>query len=355
VLMVISIQRQRNPEQSVTLFRVRFVDLYFRWHYDFAFERSVIDLHRQQLHLAPLGVGRLWQLACAANQHAPRFHRQIDERTFNACKVNTDADAFFAAIRIDCRLPSVRRKSRESRACQFRSHLMQRAVQPAQLDAANWVHWNVNLHPTRSVFNRSAIIKARIAERNSAWGYVTKIFSPRLRLETLRQEPHPPNVNTASDYFFSAGLPFNSTRTRSIGPFPTFSGRCAPALPHIVWPALTASSSSGTVPSRSPRGIRVFLFGFGQDDCWRPAKPFPLQFARPPKRAARFGAGVLAIFENLHAVYKNMLHPDRVLVRLLVRRAIGDRRLIEHDHVREHSLFKKTAMIEAEIGGREPA
>src|SRR4029453_3239868 len=67
-------------------------------------------------------------------------------------------------------------------------------------------------------------------------------LSPRLRSET-RQEPHLPNVNTASDYFFSAGPPFNSTRTRSIGPFPTFSGRCAPAFSHIVWPALPTPSS----------------------------------------------------------------------------------------------------------------
>jgi hypothetical protein len=75
-----------------------------------------------------------------------------------------------------------------------------------------------------------------------AYPFNRDFLSPRLRSET-RQEPHPPNVNAAIDYFFSAGLPFNSTSTRSIGPFPTFSGRCAPAFSHIVWPALPAPSS----------------------------------------------------------------------------------------------------------------
>ncbi len=101
--------------------------------------------------------------------------------------------------------------------------------------------------PRASVFNRSRHHRFSAAPRRAASTRVCPFnrdfLSPRMPSETLRQEPYPPNVNTAGDYFFFAGLLFNSTRTRSIGPVPTFSGRCAPALLHIVWPALPASSS----------------------------------------------------------------------------------------------------------------
>ena len=96
--------------------------------------------------------------------------------------------------------------------------------------------------PKRCGLNSMSVIGRDSFELESC-PFNRDFLSPRLRSETLRQEPHPPNVNTASDYCFSAGLPFNSTRTRSIGPFPTFSGRCAPAFSHIVWPALPAPSS----------------------------------------------------------------------------------------------------------------
>ena len=80
-----------------------------------------------------------------------------------------------------------------------------------------------------------------------------------------------------------------------------------------------------------------------------------MNFPRTPQGATRFGASVFAVFKNLHTVNKNVFHANCVLMRLVERRAIGDRRLIEHDHVREHSLFKKTAMVEAEIGSGQPA
>src|SRR5438128_9488547 len=80
-----------------------------------------------------------------------------------------------------------------------------------------------------------------------------------------------------------------------------------------------------------------------------------MNFPRTPEGATRLGARVLAILDDLYAVNENVFHANGVLMRLVERRVIGDRRLIEHDHVREHSLFKKTAMIEAEIGGGQPA
>src|ERR1041385_9519414 len=74
-----------------------------------------------------------------------------------------------------------------------------------------------------------------------------------------------------------------------------------------------------------------------------------LQLPRAPQRAARFRAGVLAIFQDLRAIYEDMLHPNGVLMRLLERRAIADCRRIEHDHVGKHSFLQETAMIEPEI------
>ena len=74
-----------------------------------------------------------------------------------------------------------------------------------------------------------------------------------------------------------------------------------------------------------------------------------LRFARTPQGAARFGAGVLAILQDLHAVDENVFHPDRVLMRLLESRAIGNRRRIEHNDIGKHSFLEKTAMIETEI------
>src|ERR1051325_4895097 len=81
----------------------------------------------------------LGQLARAANQNALRFNRQIDLRALDTGKIDTNPDAFLAAIRIDLRLPRVRRKL-ELRPRQLVSDVLQRAVEPAQLDAANRVH-----------------------------------------------------------------------------------------------------------------------------------------------------------------------------------------------------------------------
>jgi len=64
---------------------------------------------------------------------------------------------------------------------------------------------------------------------------------------------------------------------------------------------------------------------------------------------------MLAILDHLNAVNENVFYAHGVLMRLLERRAIGNRRGIEHDHIREHSFFNKTAMIEAEISGGQPA
>ena len=79
------------------------------------------------------------------------------------------------------------------------------------------------------------------------------------------------------------------------------------------------------------------------------------RFPWTPQRATRLGAGVLAPFEHLDAIHKNVLHANRVLMRFLERGAIRNRRRIEHDDIGEHSLFNETAMIEAEICGRQSA
>src|SRR5437660_4084946 len=100
--------RERNPEQPIALLRLRFANFDFGRQRDFALERSVIDLHRQQSDRATFVVARLGQLARAANQDALWFNCKIDLRPFYPGEIDTDPDAFFAAIRIDRRLPSVR-------------------------------------------------------------------------------------------------------------------------------------------------------------------------------------------------------------------------------------------------------
>ena len=80
----------------------------------------------------------------------------------------------------------------------------------------------------------------------------------------------------------------------------------------------------------------------------RPIPPYPAQLMRAestirrsprlpgaPQRAPRLCASVLAALQHLHAIHEHVRHADRVLVRRLEGRAIGDRRRIEDDDIRE--------------------
>src|ERR1700736_4581019 len=53
----------------------------------------------------------------------------------------------------------------------------------------------------------------------------------------------------------------------------------------------------------------------------------------PPQGAPGFRAGVLAVFQNLPSVYKNVLHADGVLMGFIKCRPIGDGSGVEHHHV----------------------
>src|SRR2546423_6269805 len=75
-----------------------------------------------------------------------------------------------------------------------------------------------------------------------------------------------------------------------------------------------------------------------------------LLFARAPQGAAWLCARVLPVFDHLVAVYKNVFHASRVLMRFFEGCVVGDGRGIEHHDVGEHSFFQKSAMIEFEIG-----
>src|SRR5438094_5731180 len=79
-----------------------------------------------------------------------------------------------------------------------------------------------------------------------------------------------------------------------------------------------------------------------------------LRLPRSPQGATGLGAGMLAIFNDLHAIYKDVLHPDSVLVRFLECRAVRDCRRIKHNHVGKHSLLEKSAVVETEIGSWLP-
>jgi hypothetical protein len=99
-------------------------------------------------------VRRLGHIARTANNEALGLHRKIDARPLDSGKIDTDPNAFVAAIRVDRRLPGVRPKPGKLQTRQLGCHIMKRAVQPAQFDGAVWIHDKINFDRVRSVFNR---------------------------------------------------------------------------------------------------------------------------------------------------------------------------------------------------------
>src|SRR5436309_1986034 len=126
---------------------MRLVDFHFGRQWHFPYERSIINLHRQELQGASLVIGWLRKFACATDDDAPRFHGQINERAVDSGQFNADTDAVFAPVRVDRRLPGVPCKPRKLRTRQFVRDIVQCAMQPAQLDVPNWVHRKTKLLP----------------------------------------------------------------------------------------------------------------------------------------------------------------------------------------------------------------
>src|SRR5438477_4006940 len=75
----------------------------------------------------------------------------------------------------------------------------------------------------------------------------------------------------------------------------------------------------------------------------------------PIQSAPRFRASVLTVFEDLSSVDENIFHSGGILGRVFESGVIGDRYRIEHHHIREHSFFQKSAMIQPEISRRQGA
>jgi len=63
---------------------------------------------------------------------------------------------------------------------------------------------------------------------------------------------------------------------------------------------------------------------------------------------------MFAVLEDLRAVYENMDHTSSVLVRLFIRRVIGNRIRIENNYVCVISCFKFSPPVELEILRRQP-
>src|ERR1700722_2523839 len=74
-----------------------------------------------------------------------------------------------------------------------------------------------------------------------------------------------------------------------------------------------------------------------------------------PQRPAGLGPGMLAVLDYLDPVNEDMLHAGGILLRFIKGGVVTDCGRIEDNHIREHSFFEKTAMIEAEIRSRESA
>ena len=101
------------------------------------------------------------------------------------------------------------------------------------------------------------------------------------------------------------------------------------------------------------RTFRCHIAGASPEPFDLLAKSFG--FSRARECAAGLRTGVLSIFEDLHAIDKNVFHAGRVLVRLFEGGVIGNCRRIEDNNVSKHSLLEQPAMIEAEIDGRQSA
>ena len=62
---------------------------------------------------------------------------------------------------------------------------------------------------------------------------------------------------------------------------------------------------------------------------------------------------MLTVLQDLRAIYENMLHPNRVLMRLRISRPIADRRRIENNDISKHAFLEITAMIQPQVRGRQ--
>src|ERR1700724_4196998 len=149
---------------------MRLVDLYFDRQNHLAFERTVVDLHRQQSHGSAFVVLWLGQLARAPNQHSLRLDSQVDPRPLDAGKIDTNSDAGLAAIGIDRRLPGMGRELK-LRPRQLVRDVVQRAVEPAQLDAVDRVYFNKTT-PLSIIATRSADSMRVSFEHEGLRGYL---------------------------------------------------------------------------------------------------------------------------------------------------------------------------------------
>src|ERR1044072_3715269 len=64
---------------------------------------------------------------------------------------------------------------------------------------------------------------------------------------------------------------------------------------------------------------------------------------------------MLAVFENLLAIYENVLHADSVLTRIGEGGTIADPCWIKDDDIGKHPFLDEAAMIETEVCRRERA
>src|SRR5258708_14255552 len=97
--------------------------------------------------------------------------------------------------------------------------------------------------------------------------------------------------------------------------------------------------------------------------AFSPAGPMPItmrsnssisaDLPRPPHRAPGLGALVLAVLEHLHAVHEDVLHANRIRMRLLVGGGVGDRRGIEDRQIGVHAGLHEAAAFEAEERRRQ--
>src|SRR5947207_15339508 len=76
------------------------------------------------------------------------------------------------------------------------------------------------------------------------------------------------------------------------------------------------------------------------------ARPLLADLTRTPQRAARLGAGVLAVFNDLRAIHEHMFHANGVLMPFLESSSSRNRRGTEANDVCQPACFHATRIIQ---------
>ena len=119
-----------NPQQTVALIGMNFVDINIRRQTNVPVKHAVIDLHRYGLERATFATGRFRHFAYSPDRQVSGPNSEIDFGFIHPSKLDTDLDTLLATVGIDRRLPGSGGKVRKARSGKLRGYIVQCPVQP---------------------------------------------------------------------------------------------------------------------------------------------------------------------------------------------------------------------------------